>query len=174
MSYLQSLCFRNRSPFFEAALSRWSYSSQKGMEMEIKECRRDILDMVLDYMYGINIQPVEKDLEDLLDIAERFQMLDLKAEIGKVTAATITVDNYKELALRADKFNCKVLAEACIKFMVSNDIMLEWEEARQVPSMAVAFLNMVVDQQRESERVRVQCIKPGCEHTAQYCCLHYN
>ena len=108
------------------------------MEMEIKECRRDILDMVVDYMYGINIQPVEKDLEDLLDIAERFQMMDLKAEIGKVTAATITVDNYKELALRADKFNCKVLAEACIKFMVSNDIMLEWEEARQVPSMAVA------------------------------------
>ena len=174
MSYLQSLCFRNRSPFFEAALSRWSYGSQNVMEMEIKECRRDILDMVVDYMYGINIQPVEKDLEDLLDIAERFQMLDLKAEIGKVTAATITVDNYKELALRADKFNCKVLAEACIKFMVSNDIMLEWEEARQVPSMAVAFLNMVVDQQRESERVRVQCIKPGCEHTAQYCCLHYN
>ena len=77
-------------------------------------------------------------------------------------------------SMRADKFNCKVLAEACIKFMVSNDIMLEWEEARQVPSMAVAFLNMVVDQQRESERVRVQCIKPGCEHTAQYCCLHYN
>ena len=174
MSSFQSLCHRNRSPFFEAALSRWSYNSQKGMEMEIKECRRDILDMVVDYMYGINIQPVEKDLEDLLDIAERFQMLDLKAEIGKVTAATITVDNYKELALRADKFNCKVLAEACIKFMVSNDIMLEWEEARQVPSMAVAFLNMVVDQQRESERVRVQCIKPGCEHTAQYCCLHYN
>ena len=144
------------------------------MEMEIKECRRDILDMVVDYMYGINIQPVENDLEDLLNIAERFQMLDLKAEIGKVTAATITVDNYKELALRADKFNCKVLAEACIKFMVSNDIMLEWEEARQVPSMAVAFLNMVVEQQRESERARVQCIKPGCEHTAQYCCLHYN
>ena len=142
--------------------------------MEIKECRRDILDMVIDYMYGINIHPNQKNLEDLLDIAERFQMLDLKAEIGRVTAATITVENYKELALRADKFNCKVLAEACIEFMVSHDIQLEWEEARQVPSMAVAFLDLVMQQQRESERTRVRCIKAGCENTAQYCCLHYN
>ena len=142
--------------------------------MEIKECRTDILDMVIDYMYGINIHPIQKNLEDLLDIAERFQMLDLKAEIGRVTAATITVENYKELALRADKFNCKVLAEACIEFMVSHDIHLEWEEARQVPSMAVAFLHLVMQQQRESERMRVRCIKAGCENTAQYCCLHYN
>ena len=142
--------------------------------MEIKECRTDILDMVIDYMYGINIHPIQKNLEDLLDIAERFQMLDLKAEIGRVTAATITVENYKELALRADKFNCKVLAEACIEFMVSHDIQLEWEEARQVPSMAVAFLHLVMQQQRESERMRVRCIKTGCENTAQYCCLHYN
>ena len=142
--------------------------------MEIKECRTDILDMVIDYMYGINIHPIQKNLEDLLDIAERFQMLDLKAEIGRVTAATITVENYKELALRADKFNCKVLAEACIEFMVSHDIQLEWEEARQVPSMAVAFLDLVMQQQRESERTRVRCIKAGCENTAQYCCLHYN
>ena len=142
--------------------------------MEIKECRRDILDMVIDYMYGINIHPIQKNLEDLLDIAERFQMLDLKAEIGRVTAATISVENYKELALRADKFNCKVLAEACIEFMVSHDIQLEWEEARQVPSMAVAFLDLVMQQQRESERTRVRCIKAGCENTAQYCCLHYN
>ena len=130
--------------------------------------------MVIDYMYGINIHPNQKNLEDLLDIAERFQMLDLKAEIGRVTAATITVENYKELALRADKFNCKVLAEACIEFMVSHDIQLEWEEARQVPSMAVAFLDLVMQQQRESERTRVRCIKAGCENTAQYCCLHYN
>ena len=142
--------------------------------MEIKECRTEILDMVIDYMYGINIHPIQKNLEDLLDIAERFQMLDLKAEIGRVTAATITVENYKELALRADKFNCKVLAEACIEFMVSHDIQLEWEEARQVPSMAVAFLHLVMQQQRESERMRVRCIKAGCENTAQYCCLHYN
>ena len=174
MSSLQSLCPRNRSPFFEAALSRWSFGSEKAREMEIKECRRDILDMVIDYMYGINIHPIQKNLEDLLDIAERFQMLDLKAEIGRVTAATITVENYKELALRADKFNCKVLAEACIEFMVSHDIQLEWEEARQVPSMAVAFLDLVMQQQRESERTRVRCIKAGCENTAQYCCLHYN
>ena len=174
MSSLQSQCPRNRSPFFEAALSRWSYGSEKAKEMEIKECRTEILDMVIDYMYGINIHPNQKNLEDLLDIAERFQMLDLKAEIGRVTAATITVENYKELALRADKFNCKVLAEACIEFMVSHDIQLEWEEARQVPSMAVAFLDLVIQQQRESERSRVRCIKPGCEHTAQYCCLHFN
>ena len=174
MSSLQSLCSRNRSPFFEAALSRWSFGSEKAREMEIKECRTDILDMVIDYMYGINIHPIQKNLEDLLDIAERFQMLDLKAEIGRVTAATITVENYKELALRADKFNCKVLAEACIEFMVSHDIQLEWEEARQVPSMAVAFLDLVMQQQRESERTRVRCIKAGCENTAQYCCLHYN
>ena len=174
MSSLQSLCLRNRSPFFEAALSRWSYDSEKGGEMEIKECKTDILDMVIDYMYGINIHPIQKNLEDLLDIAERFQMLDLKAEIGRVTAATVTVENYKELALRADKFNCKVLAKACIEFMVSHDIQLEWEEARQVPSMAVAFLDQVIQQQRESERARVRCIKSGCEHTAQYCCLHYN
>ena len=84
------------------------------------------------------------------------------------------MENYKELALRADKFNCKMLAEACIEFMVSHDIHLEWEEARQVPSMAVAFLDLVMRQQRETERTKVRCIKPGCEHTAQYCCLHYN
>ena len=174
MSSFQSLCHRNRSPFFEAALSRWSYNSQKSKEMVIKECRKEILDMVVDYMYGINIHPHHRNLEDLLDIAERFQMLDLKAEIGRITAATITVENYKELALRADKFNCKMLAEACIEFMVSHDIHLEWEEARQVPSMAVAFLDLVMRQQRETERTKVRCIKPGCEHTAQYCCLHYN
>ena len=170
---VHSFVLKNRSPFFETALARWSDSGEE-RQMEIKECSVDVLDMVINYMYGINIHCKEENLEEFLDISERFQILDLKAEIGRFTAQTISMGNYKQLCVRADKYNCRELAEAGIHFMVQHGIELEWEEARQAPSMAVAYLNMLNRQKVEWERDRARCIKAGCEYTAQYCCLHYN
>ena len=168
---VHTFVLKNRSPFFETALARWS---GKERQMDIKECSVEVLDMVINYMYGINIHCKEENLEELLDISERLQILDLKAEVGRFTAQTIHLGNYKELCMRADRYNCRELAEAAIHFMVTHSIQLEWEEARQAPSMAVAYLNMLIRQNMEKEKERARCIKAGCEYTAQYCCNHYN
>ena len=77
-------------------------------------------------------------------------VLDLKTEIERIIITLINKSSYKEIARTAETFSSKGMAEATIEFMVKNKIELEWEEAKEIPSMAVAYLRLMKKAHEES------------------------
>jgi len=190
-----------RSPFLRAKVERWSDEKR---EIVIEDCDPEILAVVVNYMYGIDLprlvgyeallgdsvgifpdsdwmsrlrtsslrtfvanedgleapsddEGIEEALAQstagtkadqmdchrlgkVLEVAERFLMTDLKAEVEKLSISIISKDNIKELCGSADKFTCKKLARACADFMVKNGICLDGEEVKRMPFVTAACM----------------------------------
>jgi len=125
-----------RSPFFEAIVKRWGLGGEKLGEIVVEEYDREVLDKVVDYMYGINIPDLNKFI-NVLEISERFLMADLKAEI-------------ENLAIRAMNRCCNLL-KACASFMVKESITLDEEEVKKMPAASAALLQASKDARKNLE-----------------------
>jgi len=128
-----------RSPaFFGTKLKRWCDGKR---EIVLDECDPEVLDIVLDYMYGVDIPNLDcLKLGKVLDISEMFLMADLKAEVENLAIKLLNRANVKELCGNADKFSCPNLLEACVQLMVKEGVSLDKEEAAQMPDATVACL----------------------------------
>jgi len=78
-----------RSPlFFGAKLKR---CSEEKREVVLDECDLEVLDIVVDYMYGIDIPNLDcLKLGKVLDISKMFLMADLKAEVENLAIKMLT------------------------------------------------------------------------------------
>ena len=73
---VHSCVLANRSPYFEAAVKRWT---QEEKEIIVESCSPEVMNLVVDYMYGI---PLDKQLVDtnpevqegLLELSRRLLM----------------------------------------------------------------------------------------------------
>ena len=128
-----------RSPsFFEAQLKRWSGEKR---EVMIEDCDPEVLDIVVNYMYGIDIPNLElQKIIKVLDIAEMLLMADLKAEVEMFAIRILNQDNVKVLCSKADMFGCSKLLKACAQLMVEKEVSLSREEVREMPDATVAYL----------------------------------
>ena len=139
-----------RSPFFEAIVKRWGLGGEKGGEIVVEECDREVLDKVVDYMYGINIPDLNKFI-NVLEISERFLMADLKAEIENLAIRAINRSNIKEMCDIGDQFRCCNLLKACASFMVKESIILDEEEVKKMPAATAALLQASKDARKNLE-----------------------
>jgi len=128
-----------RSPsFLGVKLKRWSGASK---DIVIEDCKPEVLDIVVNYMYGIEIPDLDcLRLCQILDIAERFLMPDLKAYVENLAVKILNRSNVKELCAKADMFSCNQLLEACVQFMVKEGISLDKEEVKKMPDATEAYL----------------------------------
>ena len=131
-----------RSPFFEAKINRWT---QEKREVVIEDCDLVTLDIIVNYMYGINIPSWPalncKRLTKLLEVSDRFQMIDMKAELEVLIIKTLTEDNLEELCKLGERLNSKILIEACAELMVKNGRTMSADEVKALPRVASACLN---------------------------------
>jgi hypothetical protein len=104
---------------------------------------------LLYYIYGGKITDIledeylEANARELIDVADRFGVINLKleAEAHYVESITITTDNVVELLLYADSKNCALLKEATIDFMAENAVkVLEKVSLKDVPGGLYADL----------------------------------
>ena len=139
---VHSVILMARSPFFEAKINPWT---QEKREMLIEDCDLVTLTLILDYMYGINI-PSRPDLNckrltELLEVSDKFQMIDMKAELEVLIIKTLTEDNLEELCKLGERLNSKILIEACAELMVKNGRTMSADEVKALPRVASACLN---------------------------------
>ena len=131
-----------RSPFFEAKINRWT---QEKREVVIEDCDLVTLDIIVNYMYGINIPSWPalncKRLTKLLEVSDRFQMIDIKAELEVLIIKTLTENNLEELCKLGERLNSKILIEACAELMVKNGRTMSADEVKALPRVASACLN---------------------------------
>jgi len=101
----------SRSPFFEGMveLERWANG---GRELVLDYCDPEVLTVVIDYMYGIDLPQLLDCFKicKVLDASELFLMADLRAEVEKLFIKIISKDNIKELCGAADNCCSKKLA----------------------------------------------------------------
>ena len=145
----------HRSPsFLGVKLKRWSGASK---DIVIEDCEPEVLDIVVNYMYGIEIPNLVCSIKEVplnsrsfsqdclrlcqvLDIAERFLMPDLKAHVENLAVKILNKSNVKELCAKADMFSCNQLLEACVQLMVKEGISLDKEEVKKMPDATEAYL----------------------------------
>ena len=69
--------------------------------MVIEDCDLFTLTIIVNYMYGINIPSWPalncKRLTKLLEVSDRFQMIDIKAELEVLIIKTLTENTLEEL-----------------------------------------------------------------------------
>jgi len=130
---------RARSPsFLGVKLERWSGASK---DIVIEDCKPEVLDIVVNYMHGIEMPDLDcLRLCQVLDIAVRFLMPDLKAHVQNLAVQILNKSNVKELCAKADMFSCNQLLEACVQLMVKEGISLDKEEVKKMPNATEAYL----------------------------------
>jgi len=128
-----------RSPsFMGVKLKRWSGASK---DIVIEDCKPEVLDIAVNYMYGVEIPDLDCPLLcQVLDIAERFLMPDLKAHVENLAVQILNKSNVKVLCAKADMFACTKLLEACVQLMVKEGISLDKEEVKKMPDATEAYL----------------------------------
>ena len=130
-----------RSPFFEAKIIWWT---QEKREMVIEDCDLFTLTIIVNYMYGINIPswPAlnRKRLSELLKLSDKFQMIDMKAELEVLIIKTLTENNLEELCKLGERLNCEMLIEACAELMVKKGCTISLDDVKALPNVAFACI----------------------------------
>jgi len=136
-----SFVLATRSEYFEVAQSKDWMGRKK--EMEVKDCSVEVLRVVVDFMYGVNIpENFTKDVR-LLHLADLFLMDTLKEVAVAGLAKSITVENYISLGQAGEMFNSELLIEKCAEFVFKNMGSITWKEIGQLPRVMEAFGKMV-------------------------------
>jgi len=138
---VHSCVLANRSPYFEAVVKRWTQGEK---EILVESCSPEVMNLVVDYMYGI---PLDKQLVDtnpevqegLLELSRRLLMDDLKTEVEKVLIHSLNKNSLAQICDFAEDYESQVLAEHCAKFIVVEHIEPNWKKLEKLPSVA-AFL----------------------------------
>jgi len=138
---VHSFILATRSPFFEASLST-PMTEMDSRQMEIMNCSPHVLKQVLRFMYGVNFYQGFFDYANLLEIAERFLMEDLKAEASRLLARSLNNQNYMEMSQLAEKFNAKELAERCAQFILYKALDVNWEAILEMPMVAKSVMEL--------------------------------
>ena len=111
-----------RSDYFQKAEDFKEALGETTKVMEVKECPYQVLETVIDFMYGIDIPDnfSSADVESLLFMADLYLMEDLKGAIAAHVATRLNKSNILETLSLAEKFTAQKLVEACTDFIVTN------------------------------------------------------
>ena len=135
--HLHSAVLEMRSPFFKAAMAN-NMKENNENRIVIKKLDPKTVEDVVNYMHGIPI--AGGSVPALLEAAERFQMMDMKEEVGKVAVKSISKDNVLELGYLAELYNVEQLLESCRIFIVVESVKLSNEEAEKMPRLSARVL----------------------------------
>ena len=142
---------------------------KEAMRMEVKETSPETLSMAVDFMYGKEIVKGFGDCAGLLELAERFQMADLKKEASERLARIIDQNNYLVMCGLAQKFNAKVLAEGCAKYLLYTTVNVKWDKiSKKMPLVTCSYMKLA------QETVNVLQSRPQAGPVAEYDFGHKN
>ena len=92
--------------------------------IHVPDVSPDVFRHLLFHLYGGKVadDDMKSHAKEILDVAERFGVVDLKlvAEASVVETTVFTIDNLMDLLLYANSKNCALLKEAAIDFILEN------------------------------------------------------
>ena len=126
----------------------------EAMKTEIKDCFPEVLNQVIDFMYGKEI-PNDKNvtfLTNLLKMADRFLMEDLKNMCASLLENKLTNENYLEMSQIAEELNDSRFLSGCAKFIMSETTLkVDWEKVNKLPRLSTCLVEMAMERARKFE-----------------------
>ena len=139
------------SEYFKTALSStWHEEGRRELALQAAPA---VVAAAVDYMYGIEV-PGDFGLEaagvlgELLELADRLLMDELKEEAGRRLAIRLSVDNYRDVCGLAERHRASTLAATCARFVVEEVAEVEepdWAVIDQAASVAAAMARLAVE-----------------------------
>jgi len=144
------------SEYFKAALS--STWQEEGRREHALQTAPAVLAAAINYMYGIEVAGdfgleaagETGDMGELLELADRLLMDELKEEVQRRLARRLTVENYRNMCVLAKRHHAGALAAACARFVVEEVAEPDWAAIQQVPSVATAMARLAVEMEKEN------------------------
>jgi len=136
------------SEYFKTALSAtWQEEGRRELALQAAPA---VVAAAVDYMYGIEV-PSDFGLEaagvlgELLELADRLLMDELKEEAGRRLALRLSVDNYRDACGLAERYHAGALAAACARFVVEEVEEPDWAVIDQAPIVAGAMARLAIE-----------------------------
>ena len=153
--FLTQLLFLPRSPVFRAMLEAGMMEVVKG-RVEVEDTQPAILKQLLQYLYSSQLGPDFRDYQELLVLANKYQVEELVDFTSTKILETLTVDNALQLGIFGETNNSSVLINGCGKFIrefASEDLLPEgWEEdLKGSPRLMLAIIAALREVGKETE-----------------------
>ncbi|XP_057318344.1 speckle-type POZ protein-like [Microplitis mediator] len=108
-----------RSPVLAAMFSH-EMIEKKESKISIPDISSEIFEMVLKYIYTDEVTDLDLYADDLLEAAEKYQLLSLKNICQESLSKTLNLENALYLMTLADSYNATHLLEFTSNFLVLN------------------------------------------------------
>ena len=112
-----------RSDYFKTAEDFKAVIGDTASVFEVKDCPHNVLEAVIDFMYGIDLPGntfSTPDMESLLLMADLYLMEDLKEDVASQMATRLNKENILDIYHLAEKYTALRLKEVCSNFIVTN------------------------------------------------------
>ncbi|XP_057318997.1 speckle-type POZ protein-like [Microplitis mediator] len=113
------LILGTRSPVFDAIFSH-DMKEKKENEIEIPDVDPEIFKKLLEFIYTDKVSDLDDNAEELLEVADKYQLQLLKDMCTVSLSQTIDVENAIPIMLFADRNNVQQLIEYAEKFIIIN------------------------------------------------------
>jgi len=118
-STIQKFILSARSPVFEAMLKTKMKELESG-SIAIDDFSKNVVEKMLVYIYGGMVPNVGKDAKELLNIAEKYQLQQMKISLGEKLVSILHNDNCIEYLAVGDLLHVKKLKDAALKYFKQN------------------------------------------------------
>jgi len=171
--HLHSKRLAQKSKFFKTALDIPMKEKQE-KKIEVKDVDPEIFGKVVHYMYHETLQfDKETHLENILDAAERFDMEELKDEIGKQMVEALDKENVFYMAGLAELYNANLLLSKCIGYVVKENISIKEEDVKKHPNVCIGIIEKLrkhLDKKKEDIEIMKEKLEEAAEVLAEEAC----
>ena len=148
---LHSTLLASKAGFFEAALSSPMVERSEG-KINIREVEPDIFKKVVKFMYEQDLEfDHKKELEGVLDAADRFDFEELKTKVNEMVKDVLDQDNVLTTASLAELYNAKELLASCVEAMARLEVKLEAKYVIRSPRVVLALLEHFKEEARKKD-----------------------
>jgi len=132
------LALGSQCRYFENMFKSGMYESQSKV-LNIPDLKETTFTSFLEYMYGHEIELNERLAIELFELADQWSLMNLLQECKRFLIENLSVDNFCEMSVLAEKFWTSKLMDAVIEFGVKNLAELEKrEDLYKVPQCILA------------------------------------
>ena len=130
---LHSKRLAHLSGFFKTALEK---------KIEVKDVDPIIIHLLVKFVYDGRLEfDKETHLENILEAAERFDMEEMKDEIGKQMVEAINKENVMDMAGLAQLYNANMLLRECIEYVIKENVTIKIEDVKKHPNVFTGIID---------------------------------
>jgi hypothetical protein len=119
------------SPVFKAMLTNNMKEKETG-KIVVEGIDKDTIPDMLNYIYGVKIDKMIEKAENLLAVAERYDLKQLKDYCEQLLVSSLKLENCVDYLMIADMHSANLLQSTVIKFMVDNarelEMQVDWQD----------------------------------------------